>query len=136
MSPAHSVILTVRNDPDYPQYSNDKFICECLNNTLRIWVKEYPITNLEATITYRLSTKDVYEDAYKRYTDLLFYRNENDDKYIDSDGDFNRRYLRALQAAYNVLYPEQGISLYEAYLQSLDEALKQEEVNSGNADIE
>ena len=136
MSPAHSVILTVRNDPDYPQYSNDKFICECLNNTLRIWVKECPVTSLEATITYRLSTKDVYENAYKQYTDLLFYRNEDDDRYINSDGDFNQEYLGALQEAYNILYPEQGVSLYEAYLQSLDEALKQEEVNSGNADIE
>ena len=128
---SHSVKIKVNN----PNYTEDKFLCECLNGKLRIWVRNCPITDLEATITYDPTVQELYEEAYKNYTDLLFYRND-ESKYIDGNGYFTDEYFTDLNNAYKVLYPDNGTPLYDIYLSALEKALLQEEVNSGNVDIE
>lgn len=128
---SHSVKIKVNN----PNYTEDKFLCECLNGKLRIWVRNCPITDLEATITYDPTVQELYEEAYKNYTDLLFYRND-ESKYVDGNGYFTDEYFTDLNNAYKVLYPDNGTPLYDVYLSALEKALLQEEVNSGNVDIE
>ena len=118
MTTSHSVEIKVNN----PNYAEDKFLCECLNGKLRIWVHSCPVTDLEATITYGPTVQEIYKEAYKTYTDLLFYRND-ESKYIDSNGCFTDEYFTDLNNAYKVLYPDNGTPLYDVYLAALEKAL-------------
>ena len=118
MTTSHSVKIKVNN----PNYTEDKFLCECLNGKLRIWVRNCPITDLEATITYDPTVQELYEEAYKNYTDLLFYRND-ESKYTDGNGYFTDEYFTDLNNAYKVLYPDNVTSLYDVYLSALEKAL-------------